>query len=65
MVDGVTGVVVSRPEDAQAVASALGRLLDDAELRRRLGEQARARAVGEFDRDRLAARLGAALATLA
>ena len=44
----------SRPQDARAVAGALARLLDDAELRQRLGDQARRRAVAEFDYDHLA-----------
>jgi glycosyltransferase involved in cell wall biosynthesis len=39
----------------------LARLLDDAELRGRLGEQARRRAVSEFDYDHLAAKLYEAL----
>jgi rhamnosyl/mannosyltransferase len=42
-----TGLVVP-PRDAAALAAALRRLLDDAALRRRLGEQASARVRGEF-----------------
>ena len=61
VVDGQTGLVVQRPQDVAAVATALARLLDDAELRRRLGEQARRRAVTEFDYDHLAAKLYEAL----
>jgi phosphatidylinositol alpha-1,6-mannosyltransferase len=61
VVDGQTGLVVERPQDARAVASALARLLDDAELRQRLGDQARRRAVAEFDYDHLASKLYEAL----
>jgi glycosyltransferase involved in cell wall biosynthesis len=46
--------VVDRPGDATAVAAALARLLDDSELRERLGAEARHRAVAEFDYDKLA-----------
>jgi phosphatidyl-myo-inositol dimannoside synthase len=63
VVDGETGAVVD-PHDAAGVASALGRLLDDAEGRRRQGEAARARAVAEFSYDVLAARLDASLRSL-
>jgi glycosyltransferase involved in cell wall biosynthesis len=45
--DGVTGLVVP-VNDAQALAAALRRLANDGELRRRLGEAARAR-VSEYD----------------
>lgn len=45
--DGVTGLVVP-VNDAAALAAALRRLASDAELRRRLGEAARAR-VSEYD----------------
>jgi glycosyltransferase involved in cell wall biosynthesis len=45
--DGVTGLIVP-PSDAGALAGALRRLLDDDELRARLGAQARARALREF-----------------
>ena len=54
--DGATGFVVD-PLDAGAVAAALGRLLADPALRRRLGAAARARATSAFAYDRLAARL--------
>ena len=60
--DGVTGVVVRRPEDAGEVAGALRHLLADAELRRRMGDAARERACRAFDYDALAAKLAAALA---
>jgi phosphatidylinositol alpha-1,6-mannosyltransferase len=65
VVDGETGFVVRHPEDPEAVAIALGRLLDDTGLRSRLGEAARRRAVEAFTYDDLAARLGAALRGLA
>jgi phosphatidyl-myo-inositol dimannoside synthase len=52
--DGETGFVVDGPE---AAASALGRLLDDPELRRAQGEAARRRAEAEFSYDVIAARL--------
>jgi phosphatidylinositol alpha-1,6-mannosyltransferase len=62
VVDGVTGVVVDRPGNAGVVAVSLAKLLDDRELRARMGAAARARAVTQFDRDVVAARLAAALA---
>jgi phosphatidylinositol alpha-1,6-mannosyltransferase len=58
---GETGFVVGRPQDPVAVAAALARLLDDGDLRRRQGDAARARAVGRFSYDGLAATLGRAL----
>jgi len=54
--DGVTGFVVD-PLDAGAVAGALSRLLAHPELRRTMGERARARARASFAYDGLAARL--------
>jgi L-malate glycosyltransferase len=42
IVDGVTGVVV-RPGDAEALAAAIGALLEEPELCRRMGEAARER----------------------
>jgi phosphatidylinositol alpha-1,6-mannosyltransferase len=62
---GETGLVVDHPEDPEAVAIALARLLDDPAWCRRLGAAARRRAEDEFTYDRLAARLGAALRSLA
>jgi phosphatidylinositol alpha-1,6-mannosyltransferase len=56
VVDGETGVVVA-PRDTGAVTAALDALLSDAQLRRRLGKAARARAEAEFAYDALAARL--------
>jgi glycosyltransferase involved in cell wall biosynthesis len=47
VVDGQSGLVVPR-DDPAALAAALQRLLDDAPLRRRLGEAGRARAQAEY-----------------
>jgi phosphatidylinositol alpha-1,6-mannosyltransferase len=60
-----TGLVVRHPQDPEAVAIALARLLDDEVLRHRMGEAARQRAVSEFTYDNLAGRLGSALDLLA
>ncbi len=62
---GETGLVVAHPEDPEAVAIALARLLDDPARRCELGAAARRRAEQEFTYDRLAARLGDALRALA
>jgi phosphatidylinositol alpha-1,6-mannosyltransferase len=62
--DGATGFVVPVPDDPVAVAGALEALLDDADLRSRMGEAARRRAEAEFSYDELAKTLGAALAAL-
>jgi phosphatidylinositol alpha-1,6-mannosyltransferase len=61
VVDGVTGAVVRRPGQVDAVAAALAELIDDPALRRRQGEAARRRAEIEFAYDRLAADLESAL----
>jgi glycosyltransferase involved in cell wall biosynthesis len=50
VVDGQTGVLVP-PGDPEALAEALGRLIGDRELRRRLGAAGRARAERLFDLD--------------
>jgi phosphatidylinositol alpha-1,6-mannosyltransferase len=60
--DGVTGFVVEHPRDPGAVADALARLLDDPELRARMGHAARKRAVAELSHDVLAERLAKVLA---
>jgi phosphatidylinositol alpha-1,6-mannosyltransferase len=62
VLDGVTGLVVDRPGDVVPATVALRALLDDPSLRARLGTAARRRAVDEFDQDKLALRLGEALA---
>lgn len=61
VVHGETGLVVGRPADPVAAVAALRHLLDDADLRRRMGEAARRRAVDVFDYDLLASQLTAAL----
>ena len=61
VVDGGTGFVVDPPDDIEAVAAAIARLVDDAHLRARLGIAARSRAVAEFTYDTLAARLASAI----
>ena len=59
--DGETGYVIADPEDIQAVADAFAQLLDDDDLRHRMGRQSRERVLGEFAYDVLARRLGDAL----
>ncbi|HVE47013.1 MAG TPA: glycosyltransferase family 4 protein [Acidimicrobiales bacterium] len=58
---GRTGLVVARPSDAAAVASALDELLADPDRRAEMGIAARRRAVEQFSADVLAARLDDAL----
>lgn len=48
VIDGETGRLVA-PRDARALAGALGDLMRDADLRRRMGEAGRRRAEAEFD----------------
>ena len=60
--DGVTGRIVDDPRQPAAVAEALDELLGDDGLRRRLAHESRRRAVEDFDRDRLAAKLSDAIA---
>lgn len=59
--DGETGIVIADPENTQEVVDAFTRLLDDEDLRRRMGERSRQRAVEEFAYDVLARRLGETL----
>lgn len=59
--DGETGVVIRDPESVQAVADAFAALLDDDDLRRRMGERSRVRVIEEFAYDVLARRLGESL----
>ena len=56
--DGETGYVIADPEDIQAVADAFASILDDDDLRRRMGERSRQRVLDEFAYDVLARRLG-------
>jgi phosphatidylinositol alpha-1,6-mannosyltransferase len=65
VLDGETGLVVRRPADTRAVADALATLVDDPALCARIGAAARRRAEEAFDYDRLAERLGEALAGVA
>ncbi|MDE0654125.1 MAG: glycosyltransferase family 4 protein [bacterium] len=58
---GVSGLVVTDPGDAAAVAEALACLLENPERRRRLGSAARERATEQFSYDRLAGDLCRAL----
>lgn len=57
------GIVVA-PEDGAALAAALSRLARSPDERRRLGQTARERAVAQWDRDLVLARLEARLADL-
>jgi phosphatidyl-myo-inositol dimannoside synthase len=65
VLDGVSGLVVDRPEDPGAVAEALRSLLADPARRRRMGRAARLRVQESFDNDVLASRLAEALAGVA
>lgn len=65
VIDGETGMVVKRPGDPVAVATALATLLDDPSLRRRMGKAARRRVVSEFGYDQLADRLVQGMRTVA
>jgi len=58
--DGQTGLVVA-PGDPEALAAAINRLLDDAELRERLGAAAR-QAVAPYTYEAMADGIGRALA---
>lgn len=57
--DGQTGVVVQRPQDVHAVASALEGLLTDPGRRRQMAGRSRGRAESAHDYDRLAEQLAA------
>ena len=62
--DGVTGLVVRKPDDPRAVAAAFEQLLDDPAAARRMGVAGRERAVREFSYGVLADRLGRSLGAL-
>ncbi len=62
--DGVTGLVVRRPEDPREVADAFDALLGDPARRALMGKASRARAEAEFAYDVLADRLGRSLGAL-
>jgi rhamnosyl/mannosyltransferase len=53
--DGVTGFTV-QPRNSDAIAAALNQLLDDPELRKRIGRAARDRVINEFGIRKMAAR---------
>lgn len=59
---GETGFVIDHPTDVEEVTAALHELLADDQLRRRMGDAARRRAVDAFDHDALAEVLRAGLA---
>lgn len=63
--DGVSGVVVRRPDDPREVATVIERLLDDPATRESMAVAGRERAVREFSYDVLAHRLGVSLGALA
>jgi len=54
--DGVDGLLVP-PSDLDALVKALGCLIDDADLRRRIGKSGRARVVEHYDLRRSVERL--------
>jgi glycosyltransferase involved in cell wall biosynthesis len=56
--DGLTGLVVP-PGEPSALAEAMRRLLDDPDLRARMGAKGRARVMGEFTVERMAERVAA------
>jgi glycosyltransferase involved in cell wall biosynthesis len=58
--DGETGLLVP-PDDAESLAKALRRLIGEANLRRRLGDAARAHVAASFTVERMADRFVAAL----
>ncbi|MBI5629059.1 MAG: glycosyltransferase [Candidatus Rokubacteria bacterium] len=57
VVDGVTGYLTA-PEDPEALARAVGRLLDDLELRRKMGGAGRERVEARFTLEAMVGRLG-------
>jgi phosphatidylinositol alpha-1,6-mannosyltransferase len=61
VVDGETGLVLADPRDPPALAMAIRRMAGDPDMRRRMAEAGRRRAVESFDWDLLARRLAGAL----
>lgn len=61
--DGITGLLVD-PDDEEATAKAITRLLTNDELAQKMGRQGRARAVSEFTWEAQAAKLRQQLATI-
>jgi glycosyltransferase involved in cell wall biosynthesis len=61
--DGVHGLVV-RPGDEEAIAAALSRLLEDRQLRSRLGKAARERVASDYSTEKVIARYEALLEEL-
>ena len=64
VVNEVTGLMVRAADDPREAARAFERLLDDPDLRCRMGDAGRARAVADFGYDGLARRLGVSLGAL-
>ena len=64
VVDGETGLVVHDPRSVDLVVAALDELLGDPDRREAMGRASRLRAERAFAYDRLADRLGRALASL-
>ncbi len=54
--DGVNGFLIP-PKSADALADALAKLLDDDDLRKRMGEAGRQRAIDKFDENRVCERV--------
>jgi glycosyltransferase involved in cell wall biosynthesis len=55
--DGIDGLLVA-PSSVDELAAALGRVMDDAELRETLGHNGRLRVVEHYDLEKNVARLG-------
>jgi glycosyltransferase involved in cell wall biosynthesis len=65
IVDAESTALTHRPGDHESLARALGRLIEDAGLRARLGAAARAAAVRRFDAETFAAGFAAVYESLA
>jgi phosphatidylinositol alpha-1,6-mannosyltransferase len=64
VVDGLTGLVIAHPDNPSDLAEALDKLLSKPALARRMGADARRRAVEAYSYDELAGKLRAALDNL-